>query len=204
MKPLIWQTSEKCENRHVMDYKWRERKTDSIIFMQAKHLPCPDTRDIKCSLDPKEYDLIFESQSPPEEFLKFDCLPNNTVGHSPLVNQKVLDIFMKICPRDIQAFPATIISEKNSSFIFENHGYWLINIIREFDAIDCENSVLSFYEHGMIRSVKKLVFLDNNIYDFFISRVQNDHALKIVSPSLAEAFKEANVTGVEFIEDKDY
>ena len=59
--------------------------------MGGKHLPCPDVGRIEYSLDPKQYDLIFASESPPEEFKRFDCLPNNSIAL--LVNQKVLDIF---------------------------------------------------------------------------------------------------------------
>ena len=95
MKPMIWSIPENFKNRHIMDYQWRERKTDSIIFMQGKHLPCADIGGIPCSLDPKEYDLIFASEVSPAQFTKFDCLPNNALV--PLVNQKVLNIFNKLC-----------------------------------------------------------------------------------------------------------
>lgn len=37
-----------------------------------------------------------------------------------------------------------------------------------------------------------------------IARESKFHSMVYVSPSLAQAFKEAKVTGVEFIEDKDY
>lgn len=207
MKPLIWQTSEKFKNKHIMDYKWRERVTDIYIFMGGKILPSPDVGRLRYFQDPKNYDLVFVSESPPKEFLKFDCLPNNSTGKSPLVNKKVLDIFNKLCPNDIQAFQATIIPDKKSKHSFENHDYWLINITKQMDVIDLENSDLSFFEEdpSSIFIIKRLRFLNNIDPDItFIARVSNDHSLQIVSPSLAQAFKDAKVTGVRFIEDKEY
>ena len=205
MKPLIWQTSEKFKNKHIMDYKWRERVTDIYIFMGGKILPSPDVGRLRYFQDPKDYDLIFESACQPKEFLKFDCLPNN--GTAPLVNKKVLDIFNKLCPNDIQAFQATIIPDKKSKHRFQNHDYWLINITKQMDVIDLENSELSFFEEApsSISSIKRLLFLNNvNTDTCFIARAPNRCSLEIVSPSLAQAFKDAKVTGVRFIEDKEY
>jgi len=204
MKPLIWE-HEDCGNRYIMNYEWRKRKTDNYIFMQGKRLPCPDVGRIKCSLDPKEYDLIFASESSPEEFKKYDCLSNNSTAL--LVNQKILDIFKDLCPNDIQEFPATIIPATSSLYIFENHDYWLINITKLVDAIDLKKSLLSFYEEmpEVVSRVKNLVFLDKKEFEKpFIARINNEYGLKIVSPSLSKAFKKANIKGVQFTEDKDY
>lgn len=191
MKPLIWDIPEDFKELHIMDYNWRpmEERTDSLIFMRGKRLPCEDVGQIKCSLDPKEYDLIFVSEVRPEEFTKFNCLPNNAASMPPLVNKKVLDILNKHCHEDIQAFPATIIPDKNSKYSFENHDYWLINITKLVDAIDLEKSALSFFAEmpNRVSRIKKLSFLDNVSSE--IARVSNDHTLKIVSPSLAQAFK---------------
>ena len=208
MKALIWRYPENCKNKHIMDYNWRPRKeriTDIYIFMGGKHLPSQDVGRLRYSQDPKDYELIFQSACQPKEFLKFDCLPNN--GTAPLVNKKVLDIFNKLCPNDIQAFQATIIPDKKSKHNFENHDYWLINITKQIDVIDLENSELSFFEEApsSISSIKRLVFLNNvNTDTCFIARVPNRCSLEIVSPSLAKAFKDAKVTGVSFIEDKEY
>jgi hypothetical protein len=206
MKPLIWEHGD-CGNRYIMDYNWRpmEERVSGVVFMQGKHLPCPDVGRIKCSLDPKEYDLIFASESPPEEFKKFDCLSNNSTAL--LVNQKILDIFKGLCLNDIQEFPTTIIPAAGSSYKFENHDYWLINITKLVDAIDLKKSLVSFYEEApdTVSSIKKLVFLDKEEFEKpFIARIDHEYGLKIVSPSLVKAFKEANVMGVQFTEDKDY
>ena len=203
MKPLIWDIPDDFKERHYMNYNWRERTTDNYIFMGGKHLPCPDVGGLKYSLDPKKYDLIFESECPPKEFTRFDCLPNNSTA--PLINQKALNILNKLCPGDIQAFPATIIPEPGSKHGFENHDYWLINIAKTVDPIDHANTEFSYTPKslgGDIIGAKKLRFLSINFTG--IARNQLFSSIKIVSPALAQAFKEAKVTGVKFIEDKDY
>lgn len=208
MKLLIWDIPDDFKERYIMDYNWRpmEERTNSVIFTAGKTLPCSDVGNSKYSLNPKEYDLIFASESPPEEFTKFDCLPNNTIGHVPLVNQKVLDIFNQLCPNDIQAFPATIIPDKSLKSNFENHDYWLINITSKIDCIDEEKTHFSRTtpQSGSIPIGCEKVVLKNISGFCGIGRDNILKTFKLVSPSLVHAFKEAGVTGVQFIEDKDY
>ncbi len=207
MKPLIWSTPENFKERHYMDYNWRpmNERTNSYIFMGGRFLPCQDIGNLKYSQDPKDYDLTFASECLPKEFKRFDCLPNN--GQAPLVNQKVLDILSRLCPDDFQAFPVVIVPEPGSPHSFENHDYWLINITKQVEAIDLEKSILSFFEEmpNRVSSIKKLLFLNDKQFETpLIARIINDRSFEIVSPPLAQALKESNVTGVQFIEDKDY
>lgn len=207
MKPLIWATPEGFSYNCWMNYNWREidERTNSIIFGLGRRLPCEDVGQIKCSLDPKEYDLIFASKVQPKVFKKFDCLPNNATAMTPLVNQKVLDIFNKLCPDDIQAFPATIVPEKGSPYKFENHDYWVINITSLVDALDARNTEFLYLSKslgGDPYGIKKLVLNKDN--EHLISRDKILKTFIIVSSALSQSFKEANITGVQFIEDKDY
>ena len=68
MKPLIWTIPEDFKQRHYMDYNWRPMKerTSPVIFMGGKHLPCADVGGLNYSKDPREYDLVFASESPPK------------------------------------------------------------------------------------------------------------------------------------------
>lgn len=212
MKPLIWRNPEGFPHKCWMNYNWRKmhERTNSVIFMQGRPLPCEDVGPINCSMDTKEYDLIFASEVAPAVFKRFDCLPNNATSMPPLVNQKVLEILNKHCPDDIQAFPATIVPEKGSKQKFENHDYWVINITKLVDAIDLEKSDVEFFDHDpriedAIRTINKLAFIDSEEFDIpLIKRIKNKRSMEIVSPILTQAFKEARVTGVAFVEDKDY
>lgn len=203
MKPLIWRNTQDVEPDGHALFDNTLRKTDSYIFMSGRALPCPDIGTIQYSQDPKKYDLTYTYRYSESHLKRFDCFPNT--GQSPLVNQKALDILNKLCPDDIQAFPATIVSEPGSKHEFTNHDYWVINITKNIDPIDHNNTVFSYTPKslgGNIIGAKKLRFLDKEITG--IARNKLFSSLKIVSPSIAQAFKEANVTGVEFIEDKDY
>lgn len=207
MKPLIWVNAEGFGPDGYAIFKNAERSTNSYIFMSGKTLPHEDVGGLKYSTDPKDYDLIYSYKHSEERLKQFDYLANT--GQAPLVNQKVLDILNRLCPDDIQAFPVTIIPEKGSNHTFENQDYFLINITKLVDAIDLEKSEVDFFkEEGVqdqICHISKLVFVDKQDFDKpLIARITNDNALKIVSPHLAQAFTEAGITGVEFVEDKDY
>lgn len=207
MKPLIWMNAEGFAPDGYAIFKNAIRKTNSYIFMSGKSLPREDLGGLKYSTDPKDYDLVYSYKHSEERLKRFDYLANT--GQAPLVNQTVLDILNKLCPDDIQAFPVTIIPEPGSKYKFENHDYWLINITKLIDAIDLEKSEVEFFkEEGVqdqICHISKLVLLDKHDFDkLLIARIANDNALKLVSVPLAQAFKDAGITGVEFIEDKDY
>lgn len=208
MKPLIWKNPEGYPHKCWMNYNWRpmEERTSTVIFMQGKFLPCEDIGGVKCSLDPKKYDLVFASEVRPEVFTKFDCLPNNATGMPPLVNQKVLDILNKFCPDDIQAFPATIIPELGAKHAFENHDYWVINIAKLVDAIDEKKTEFrrTTLQSGSIPIGCEKVIFDNLPEFSGIARDRILNSFVVVSPALTQAFKDVNVTGVEFIDDKDY
>lgn len=205
MKPLIWVNAEGFGPDGYAIFKNAERRTNSYIFMSGKTLPHEDVGGLKYSTDPKDYDLVYSYKHSEERLKRFDYLANT--GQAPLVNQKVLDILNKLCPDDIQAFPVTIVPEPGSKHEFENNDYFLINITKLVDAIDLEKSEVEFFDQDgardRIRDFKKIRFLEFARISS-LARVSNIHSLKIVSPHLAQALKDAGITGVEFIEDKDY
>ena len=208
MKPLIWTNTQDVKSDGYALFDNTMRKTNSYIFMSGQPLPNKDIGNLEYSHDPKNYDLIYTYRYSELHLRRFDCLPNT--GQAPLVNQKILDILNKLCPNDIQAFPVTIVPESPSKHTFVNHDYWLINITKLVEAIDLERSDVEFFDHDpriedAIRTIKKLAFIDSDKFAKpLIGRINNKRSMEIVSSSLAEAFKEAKVTGVEFREDKDY
>lgn len=204
MKPLIWRDAQNIEPDGHALFDNSLRKTDSYIFMGGKSLPNADIGELKYSQDPKDYDLIYTYRYSESHLKRFDCFPNT--GQSPLVNRKVVDILNKLCPDDIQAFPATILPEPNSFHKFKNHDYWVINITKSLDAIDKEESNLKYFSEslgGLPFGAKKLR-LKPYEDKYYIARDKTLNTIELVSPALVQALKEVCVTGVEFIEDKDY
>lgn len=204
-KPYILREAGNLPYNGYALFKDEERQTDPIIFMQGHSLPF-DTgnSNLSATLQPvEEYDLVYSYRYPEEKLKGYDCMPNT--GYAPLVNTRVLEILQELCPHDIQAFPATIVSEVPKKFAFENHDYWVINITKTVDGIDKE---LSDFERlpeklGSVPiGTKKLVMREyENTYHIARDTILGTHIL--VSPTLVKAFKKAKIKGVKFLKDTE-
>ena len=173
-----------------------ERKTNSYIFMEGKSLPfdsgLPNWKETL--QDPKDYDLLYTYFYDEKKLKSYACMPNN--GQAPLVNQKVLDILLDLCPDEFQYFPVTIVGENPKHPPFENHDYCLINICQTIDGIDKEKSDLTFCGEE-IDQIKTLV-LKENMSPFTLARWKYSMVEKIVAEPLVKAFKKAKINGVKF------
>lgn len=203
-KPYLWWPSYRT-HKHIANFKWRERKTKALTFTYGKKLPFdssnPNLEYTK--KDPSEYDLIFNSEVEPSIFSQYDNLTNNGNGLL-LVNKKVIDILMTLCPDDIQLFPATIIPENPKKMTFANHDYWVLNLTKTVDVIDEENSVFDVAFENRITNIKKLSFIEKSNYNFYMGRQCNYPLHVIVSPELVKIFKKEKITGVKFKKDFEY
>lgn len=199
-KPYLWTYPGNFPQKAFLDYKWRQRKTNSYIFMQGLHLPCDigNPNFTATQQNPKDYDLQLEAQVTEEKLVTYDVLPNNTPA--PVVNKRVLNLLMKYCPDDIQAFPVVIRNENPKLPDFENHDYFLINITRLISDFDKENSRITY--HDGIEDVKKLRLKENCIPEYALARLEIFKPHEIVSPKLVSLFKKEKITGVKF--EKDY
>jgi hypothetical protein len=201
MKSFVWATPDKFPNSHYIEYKWKERKTNSYIFMQGSVLPHANKGQLNTSQDSKDYDLIYHSEIVPELFLKkYDCLPNT--GKSPLVNKKVLDILQSLCPDDIQAFPAVIVPEDPKKHTFENHDYWVINITKTLSGIDYKQSQITF-DDGEIFSFQKTILVEYEKGMPLLCREEAFHPRIYVAPPLVQALLDAKISGVRFLKDTE-
>jgi hypothetical protein len=209
-KPFHW-TKNYRSNKDMVDYKWRERKTDISTFNTGHTLPF-DTGNPNLNYtlqDPKDYDLIYHSEQPPEIFLnRYDILPSN--GTAPLVNLKVKKLLEEFCPNDVQFFPATIVPEKSNMESFENHDYWALNICSIYNDINFEDSVFTYGARGgglekHIMGYKKCVFHELRGQTIpHIGRLIHALSYIIVSPELVKLFKGKKIKGVKFYSEEDY
>ncbi|MFN9001706.1 MAG: imm11 family protein [Holosporales bacterium] len=207
-KPMEMTAPNFYANKYFMDYKWRERKTKSLIFTEGVFLPCPDRRNgaLKTSTDPKDYDLIFHSNSKPEEFLKYGMLHSNA-SSCFLLRQDLVEVLSAFCPDDFQAFPVMIVPENPKKVgEFENHDYFLINITHHLDVFDhekCEFEYLSFNPASPY-SVKRYVVRN-------VSCLQGHHMVRektllshvFVSSELVALFTKLKVKGCHFRKDAE-
>jgi len=193
----------------MLNYRWRERSTDSLIFMQGRSLPfdtgLPHWR--APAQDPKDYDLVLHTEASPEKWLQYDCLPNNTVGNSPVVNSRTLALLSTLCPEDFQAFPVVIKNENSKIPDFENHDYHLINITHRVRAVDSERTVFSTLSEELGGSP---IGVRGDLY--LHEKCLNDHHLVrddildfiLVSPELVALFKKEKIKGVRFMKEEEY
>ena len=149
-------------NSHILNYKWRERCTNSSIFNKGNFFlfDCGYTERLNTLQDPKDYDLIYHAEISEEKLKGYACMPNNS--QAPLVNQKVLDMLLELCPDEFQYFPVTIVGENPKYPFFENHDYCLINICKTVDIVDQSQSKIKYFESGNFDSIEKL-FIKNRV-----------------------------------------
>ena len=177
-------------NVHILNYKWRERKTDRFIFFRGEWV------------EPTDFELIFHSSTTLEKQTQYDCIPNNAAVL--LVNERALKILEDICPGDFQAFDATIVSEDHIYPSFEVKNYKLSNIIKEAETLDEEKSSCTYFESGKISFVNKLTFKENCIKDIKLAREKKIHSFILASESLKKAFTKAKIRGVKFLRDDQW
>ncbi|MDP3371288.1 MAG: hypothetical protein Q8S21_00095 [Candidatus Paracaedibacteraceae bacterium] len=191
--------------KHMVNYKWRERTTDPFIFSQGNYLPYDSGNDnLECTkTDPSTYDLIFHSEVKPSVFTQYDNLANNG-GGLLLVNKKIIDILLQVCPDDIQIFPAIILPENPKKMTFENHNYWVLNLTKTVDVIDKENSTYTQLENLGLKFPKTVTYVQNSMGDVHIGRQYNYQPDVIASPELVKIFKREKITGLKFKKDNEY
>lgn len=186
-KPYVWGDAENYPQKGLLEYNWREQKTDDLIFMRGHPVPEQD------------YNLIFRCDLDEERFQKYDILPNLSVA--PIVNQRTSILLSSICPTDFQVFPVTIINGPKTTS-YENHDYSLINFTRQIDSVDREHSYLDVRQNKKtIRNIRRLVFKPGCMGDFHLAREMYFHPLGLVSPTIVKAFKKEKIKGARFLTD---
>ena len=178
-----------------------ERKTNSYIFMEGKPLPfdsgLPNWKETL--QDPKDYDLLYTYFYDEKKLKSYACMPNN--GQAPLVNQKVLDILLDLCPDEFQYFPVTIVGENPKHPPFENHDYFLINICQTVDGIDKFQTDLQYLDKdlgGAAYGIEGDLFLKAKLPYFNMARDETLASHIYVAEPLVKAFKKAKINGVKF------
>jgi len=207
-KPYYW-TKTYIGYKDILDWRWKERKTERLVFLEGHVLPYNSGNPhLSYTLqDPKDYDLIFHSESPPEIFLKrYDVLPNNTPA--PLVNAKVKAILEELCFDDVQFFPAMVKQANAKMELFENHDYWVVNICKQYDDLNWEKSELQ-YDYNMpeghqVDGYKCICFNELRGQSIpYLARLKNNLGYIVIHPDLVKRFKKEKIKGVKFIKNND-
>lgn len=178
--PYIWCIPEDYPEKCIGIYD-RKRSPDRFEFKKGVKLP--DTIGLP----------IFQFEVSAEKLTKWDELPNS--ADVPLVNQRLLDLLLKLAPNDIQVFDARL--ETKDGIL---PGYKLINVTNTVYGIDHEASECSYITGTRTpRSIKRLSYKENCLGNHQMARDAECHSHLLVSPVIREAFMTGKIRGVKLL-----
>jgi len=129
-----------------------------------------------------------------------DCLINNS--GSPLVNQKIREILLRLAPEDVQFFPAKVICSDGAL-----EGYFMVNIVPRLKGVDHLSSVYSTLDlpdgAKMMASIKRLVLKEEFMEGHHLVREGETFHI-VVSQQIYDAFKSAKIKGVRLVTPDEY
>ncbi len=142
---------------------------------------------------------LFEAEVTKSALQKFDSIPN-TSG-SPLVNQKVIDLLLKLVSEDdLQFFDAEIHCKDGVLA-----GYKLVNIIPKIIGIDHEKSIYSkILNTEAILGFKYLTYKPGCMGNYNLARDEEYFPIILVTEDFKNAFETAKIKGVWFVRPEDF
>ena len=131
--------------------------------------------------------------------LSFDNIINDS--SCLVVNEKIVDILMKVAPEEVQFFDTEI---RCNDGVITN--YKLINVTQTVPGINHEQSIYNWVgdkSDGII-SLKRLVLKKNCMNGYKVARLEEFTGHALASEDLKQVFEAAGVTGLKFVIPEDY
>lgn len=175
--------------------------TDNDIDKEPKILSDMQLENISASIKQPVFQRnpIF-SLSAPKAMIKqqFDCIPN--ISGSPLVNQKIVDILLKVIPNEVQFFDAEV---RCKDGILTN--YKLLNSTCKIIGIDHVNSIYSLIDSTKtILGFKYLTYKAGCMGNYKLARDGEYLSNLLVTDEIKHFFEKEKVTGVRFARPEEY
>lgn len=162
--------------------------SDMFIFRKGKYVS-------KNELDKP---IIFNLKLTTSEAIKFDQIINDST--CLLVNQKIIDILMKLAPEEVQFFDTEV---RCKDGVLTN--YKLVNFTEEVVAVDRENSIVeTILDTKAIGGFKRLVFNRNCLGTHKLARLAEFHGHMLGNEEMKQAFESACITGLRFVTPENY
>jgi hypothetical protein len=93
-------------------------------------------------LDFENKKIIFSIKAIPKLFCRFNTLMDVTgSGAGELYHKRMIEKMQQVCPDDFQAFSVTLVNNAKSKEQFENHDFYVLNVLHQVDFLDEEKSV---------------------------------------------------------------
>jgi hypothetical protein len=128
----------------------------------------------------------------------YDRIPNSAL--LPLVNQKVVDLLLKIAPDEVQFFDTEI---RCKDGVLKN--YKIVNVIHTIKGIDHEKSVYDTMANcDAIGGFKYLTYLPGCMGNRKIARDEEYMGNILVTEEIKQAFEKEKIKGACFFRPEDY
>jgi len=131
---------------------------------------------------------------------QYDSIPND--ADAPLVNQKIVDLLMKIAPNEVQFFDAEVHCKDG---ILTD--YKLLNVTRNFIGIDREKSICKMMfpdAPDEIRGFKFLTYKPGCMGSLKLARDEEYSPNLLVTEQLKQAFEKEKIKGCRFVRPEDF
>jgi hypothetical protein len=177
----LWVKPKNCQNKQIAVYN-RELSPDRFLFLDG----------IKLASDKINSKPIFEIGLPKEKISNFDCIPNNSA--SPLVNQKIVDILLKLAPDDVQFFDAEIRCKDGTLT-----DYKLLNISSTVIGLDHEKSIYTkMTQADAILGFKYCTYIPGCMGTHKLARDQEYTSNLLVNEEIKQVFESEGIKGIWF------
>ena len=177
-----------CPNKLMLEYD-KNISPDRFIFFRSNEIKPEQVRQ----------KIVFKAKVSKKLISQFDCAPNNS--GSPLVNQKVAALLLRLAPDEVQFFEADIYCTDGIL-----QGYQLLNCTRKFIGVDYEKSKYRTIlpDDDDIGSFKRLSFKPGSMGSLHIARMEEFSSHIVVNEEIKQAFASAKFKGVDLDTPEDY
>ena len=144
--------------------------------------------------------LIFAIDAEESELTTYDILYTRDGGAVFLIHQRVVDILLELCPNDVQIFEAMIKNFDPKKPAFENHDFYVVNILHTVEALDLEKSKYEIEEDGFFWLNYRVFKEEPCMGDHLIAREHHNSDI-LFHPKLAKRLKDCK--RIRFLRDED-
>lgn len=176
--PLIWDTPDSYPERAIGEYD-RACSPDRFLFREGRPLGDLPPATIRFGVRA-------------DQLRKFDCLAHS--GMVPLVSQRVSAVLSRVCPKDVQLFPAVVCVADGGL-----DGYSLVNATHEVAAVDyADSSFVPIPGTNAVMKFNRLRHRPGVFQGIHIARERDYHSHLLISEFLADELLHLGATGLHF------
>lgn len=183
----LWKLPKDYSDKLVATYN-RELSPDRFLFLDGDPLTT-------VQINKK---IIFDVEVNKNKVIPYDCMLNNS--SIPLVNERVVDVLLKLAPSDVQFFNTEV---RCKDGILLN--YKLLNVTNKIIGIDHEKSIYSMIENtDAILGFKYLTYKPGCMDNYKLARDGEYLGNILLTEEIKQAFECEKIKGQCFVTPEEY